>query len=183
MEFKIQGEERRPVYHINPERHPVRVKKAALPLLFGILTLLGIVSSANPLEIEKTTLGEPVYNPQIYKVTEMAKIADGIILDNLAVKMQHNVPLKLKSADGKVIEFIADGYNADKKLAYEWVAAPGYSKNKNDKAILSTNEIAMIKNTQFGDTMILVLDMKDYIGIRDYTSICTSVLMEKDEMK
>jgi hypothetical protein len=162
MEFKIRNEHRNPEYRIDPTCPPVKSKKAALPLLIGILAVLGTASSAAPSEVKKITMGEPVYNPTIYTIDEMIARVDDAIHYNINVNMKHDVPLMLKSPDGKqVIEFIADGYNADKKLAYEWVAAPKYAKDKKDSDILSDKENSFISNAMFGDTMILVIDTND----------------------
>ncbi|NPV00821.1 MAG: hypothetical protein HPY53_05500 [Brevinematales bacterium] len=171
MDFRIKSEHRNPEYDIHPERPPQTRKKAALPLLMGILMVFGTTPSAAPLEAEKTTMGEPVYIPTIYTIDEMINRADQAIHFHMTVKMKHHVPLKLKSPDGKqIIEFIADGYNADKKLAYEWITAPGYAKDKNDADILSTKEISFISNSMFGDTMIFIINTNDADLVWDYVS-------------
>ena len=170
MEFKIRNEHRNPEYRINPTCPPVKVKKAALPLLIGILAVLGTPSSATPSNVNPT-MGEPVYEPIIYTIDNMIKRVDEAIQYNIDIYMKNHVPLKLKSPDGKqVIEFIADGYSADKNLAYEWITAPNYTKDKKDSDILSAKEISFISNSMFGETMILVINTNDAGIVWKYVS-------------
>jgi hypothetical protein len=181
MKFQIRKEERNPGYKYNPESTPDKGKKSVSPFLIGLLAVLGMASPASPSDGSVKTAGVPVYNPEVYSVTEMTVIVNKVILNDIDIKMKHQVPLKLKSDDGKVIEFIADGYNADKKLAYEWVAAPDYTKDKKATEILTTNDIALIKNAKFGETMILVIDKKDINKIRQYVSTYMYILKNKEK--
>ncbi|NPV00820.1 MAG: hypothetical protein HPY53_05495 [Brevinematales bacterium] len=181
MEFQIRMEDRNPEYSYNPEEIAIKRKKYVSPLLICLFAILGMASSASPADVK--TAGVPVYNPEVYSVTSMTVIVDKIIQDNIDIKMKHSVPLKLKTDDGKTIEFIADGYNAEKKLAYEWIAAPDYSKDKKATEILTTNDIAFIKNAKFGDTIILVIDKKDKIGMQQYVSTYMYLLKNKDKAK
>jgi hypothetical protein len=181
MKFQISKEKRNPEYHINPDSRMEKVKKAAIPLLAGILAVTGISSSVSAAGPDVKTAGVPIYNPTIHSVTEMTVIVDKIILGNIGIKMKHDIPLKLKDSDGHMIEFIADGYNADKKLAYEWVAAPDYSKDKKDKDILTTNETVYIKDSMFGETMILVIEKNDKKGISQYVSTYMYIIKNHDK--
>ena len=181
MKFQIRKEERNPGYKYTPQGSADKRKRTVSPFLIGLLAVLGMASPASSADGSVKTAGVPVYNPEVYSVTEMTVIVDKVILNNIDIKMKHDIPLKLKSPDGKTIEFIADGYNADKKLAYEWVAAPDYTKDKKAAEILTTNDIALINNAMFGDTMILVIDTKDITEIRQYVSTYMYILKNKDK--
>lgn len=60
-------------------------------------------------------------------------------------------------SDGKTIEFIADGCDPERKLAYEWVTAPDYDSQP-DAAKLDPAECGLIVERVLGGWTIFVID-------------------------
>lgn len=86
------------------------------------------------------------------------------------IAFQRDFKLVIQDASGDVIDLIADGYNAEKKIIYELTAYYNfkYAENSKEKIyldpttdILTTNEKNLIKNFTFGDHYFCVIE-SDY---------------------
>ncbi|MBP7552440.1 MAG: hypothetical protein KA885_03365 [Spirochaetes bacterium] len=86
------------------------------------------------------------------------------------IVFQRDVKLAIQDQTGDVIDFIADGYNAERKIIYELTAYYDfkYAENSKEKIyldpttdILTTNEKNLIKNFTFGDHYFCVIE-SDY---------------------
>lgn len=95
------------------------------------------------------------------------------------IVFQRDVKLVIQDASGDVIDLIADGYNADKKIIYELTSYydikttyynGGYTNNYLDPTgdILTDDELGLIKNNSFGgyyfcNVYSVYEDLIDYI--------------------
>ncbi len=166
--FKIIGEKRTAAYQLPAEKGKRTHSRAGAYIAAGIaLSLASILSSniASPSEKSDpyTKTGIAVYYPEILNIHKVQELARVFLKKNLSLKMKMDVKLSLTNKNN-IIEFIADGYDPVNKVAFEWIAAPGYSTN-NSEQILTAGEIQKFSSYQFDSTFIIILDKKDKDGI------------------
>jgi hypothetical protein len=162
MEFEIRPEKNRMKYQVKP---PARLHgKTILPIVAAMLFITGCSSQTK--EDYPPLAGKPAYNPTIYDKVQMNSLVSNMFAEYLNITFKPEQSIKLKDKSGN-IEFTADGYNEKLKIAYEWVAFPGYNTDTNQKSVLSQNEIGLIKNYRFESTFILIIYGNTYVDIRD----------------
>lgn len=86
--------------------------------------------------------------------SEALDIAEGY-LTGLGFRFERDVKLKLTNSAGQTIDFVADGWDASKKFAYEFT---DYYEDRGDPGELSMTEISRISNDTFGGCRILVFE-------------------------
>ncbi|OHD56473.1 MAG: hypothetical protein A2Y33_15205 [Spirochaetes bacterium GWF1_51_8] len=156
---------------IKPETRTVSPgKKARFAVMMAFLAIsAGSLFGSTPDPDVPKTAGVP-YDPMIRSIAELNAAVDYRLTNSLNIGMKHNVALKLDDGSGKKIEFIADGYNPEKKIAYEWVSAPEYSTNTMD-TILDLKELSYLVKNKFGDTFIFVIKQRERSAILTETDI------------
>ncbi len=107
----------------------------------------------------------PAALPRLDAVEE----ADSLLESALGSEIAHDVPLCLTDRSGlqtRIIEFIADGYDEKRRIAYEVLDyyPPGTNR---DPALLDGDEMDEISGYRFGENYILVFTYPSRIDIRD----------------
>jgi len=152
MKFEIKKETREMGY---TEAKVRRSKKgmAAAAIILGVSILVGY-NSANAGGYAKD--GDVAMLPELKNKGEVMQIFKDLFKKKLPMNFKQDYQLKLKDKTG-VIEFEADLYNSDAKIAVEWISASNYLKSEKSSMILSSNETALIKAYEFDSTYIIVI--------------------------
>jgi len=160
MSFIISPVSKEPGYSIDKLPRKKGITKAAALIALSVTAIVtGAAEPPPPLP------GKVAYNPLIYDKAELAGYLDDMFLWDCNLEMKHDKKIELKTKDGDII-FIADGYNEKYKIAYEWITLPGYTTNGKPENILSSNEIALIKDYQFDSTYIFTIDKNRLTDIK-----------------
>ena len=122
----------------------------------AILAVLGLTVMAFARSEERVLGGEIMPLEYIPMQRDAALIeTDRLLAKWTDLHIVHDVKLKLTDASGRKIEFVADGYDASKKFAYE---ITGYYSGTNAPDELSAAEISKITNSNFGNYRLLIID-------------------------
>jgi hypothetical protein len=160
MSFIISPVSKEPGYSIDKLPRKKGITKAAALIALSVTAIVtGAAEPPPPLP------GKVAYNPLIYDKDEFTAEVDNLFKFDCHLEMKHDKKIELKTKDGS-ISFIADGYNEKYKIAYEWIALPGYTTNGKPENILSSNEIALIKNYQFDSTYVFIIDKNRLTDIK-----------------
>ncbi|NPV00817.1 MAG: hypothetical protein HPY53_05480 [Brevinematales bacterium] len=178
MSFKISPVSKEPVYSIDKLPRKKGITKAAALIALSVTAI--ITGGAEP---PPPMPGKVAYNPLIYDKAELVVYLDEMYKWDCNIEMKYDIKVEIKTKDGN-ISFIADGYKEKYKIAYEWVALPGYTTNGKPDSILSSNEIALIKDYQFDSTYIFIIDKNRLTDIKSafygfYTVISKKVKFPK----
>ncbi|NPV00822.1 MAG: hypothetical protein HPY53_05505 [Brevinematales bacterium] len=158
MKFEIKKETRGIGYSENQAKTPKKAIAAAA-IILGVSILAGYNSvSAGGYAKD----GDVAMLPALKNKGEVMQIFKDLFKKKLPMNFKQDYQLKLKDKNS-VIEFEADLYNSDAKIAVEWVSASNYTKNEKTSMILTSDETALIKGYVFDSTYILVIP-----GIYEY---------------
>jgi hypothetical protein len=157
MSFKISPVKQKTDY---AKKHPCIRKPYALLLFAGFLSLLN-TSCSNAC---KPLAGSPAIPPaDIQTKKDMTDFMEMYAKQRWDITFIRDYPLEI-SNQGTTIEFVADGYNAENKIAYEFIGLDDYYSNINFEDALSPDEINAIKYSRFGEYYIIILQ-SPYSGI------------------
>lgn len=152
MAFSIKKETRKPQYSL-----PIVVRNRRGKIVKILTTAVLVSSLSNCMPEAGLPYIEPVDRNRAIEIVE-GKFKSDLFAD---IVFQRDVKLVIQDASGDVIDLIADGYNAEKKIIYELTAYYNvkttyyngvYTKNYLDPTndILMDEEIDLIKNNSFG---------------------------------
>ena len=156
MEFqmkKVTGEPKYTLLEGKAQKHIF----AAVCMMIGV-SISVAVTPAPASEIAKD--GDIAYYPSIYDVAQVKKIIDQEFKKHMPVNFTTDKKISIKTGKG-TIEFIADVYQKDSGIAFEWTGAEDYDKDKKSSEVLSKEEMKLIKDYQFGSNYIVTLDTAD----------------------
>lgn len=136
-------------------RKPRAFKRAAV----AIAALAGVTASAGVLQAMRATAKAGSILPLLLSREEAIRQADEYFESALNTTMLHNVRLSISNGSTG-IEFMADGYDPGKKIAYEFVIG-GYT-NAKPVDVLTADELESIDGYRFGDTWILTIQADYY---------------------
>lgn len=165
MAFSIKKETRKPCYSFTVS---ASVKNGKISNMISAVTILSSIGYFSLFVTSCPGLPAAEYVDRNGAI----KIVEEELNWNTATPLvfQRDVKLAIQDATGDVIDLIADGYNAEKKIIYELTAYYDfkYAENSKDKIyldsttdIITTDEKNLIKNFTFGDHYFCVIE-SDY---------------------
>lgn len=137
--------------------------KASLKIALGLTAAMGLGGCWR--WFYPPTGGDPMTTTTCTSVEPMSKtsavaIADAMLLEHLGIDMQHDVQLILTNGSEAIV-FIADGYNASNKIAYEYTAPADYYYSGVENSLLSYDETWLTTAYRFGDHYVINIDGGD----------------------
>lgn len=172
MAFSIKKETRKPRYslpfHIKGYKTAAVTKIVAGATVMATLNSCSLIYGIFGFGGWGVTAGLPA--AEYVDRTEAIEIVEEELKTASPIVFQRDFKLVIQDQTGDVIDLIADGYNAEKKIIYELTAYYDfkYAENSTEKIyldptsdILTADEKNLIKNFTFGDHYFCVIE-SDY---------------------
>lgn len=163
-DFQVQKEKRETSYQLNP-------KKRHLPLFFATF-VFGTIFSGCSNFLDPPFIG----GTTMTSVRPIESKAEAVMLiesqfASYGISFENDVSLTIwpDTSTNILMNFKADGYNSDLKLAYEWYNPISwdydYYANSSEVDVISDEEQYYPQDGKFGDFSILVLYSSEYTGL------------------
>lgn len=154
-DFKIKTESRKPNY-----QSAFTYPRKGASLIMGAL-ILASLSNCIPIGGDMVTAGIPAGEPaylQFYSKSNFNSVMNQLFNEyNITMENDYTLVNLDGGSPDTQIDFRADGYNSEKHIAFEWIAAPNYQEEE-DYEQLTDTEMELISSNYYDNTYLVIVD-------------------------